>query len=83
MTSVRPGRFRGMNEGEDSTSIGDSFSTGHAGVDAAMATIAALGDADLATHAQTFERAHEALRTALTAPAVDADEGIAPPATEA
>ncbi|MGN6721303.1 MAG: hypothetical protein ACTHJM_01675 [Marmoricola sp.] len=72
-----------MNEGEDATSFGGSFSTGHAGVDEAMAEIAALGDADLATHAQTFERAHDALRTALTAPAAEADEGAAPPAAEA
>ena len=68
-----------MNEVEDTT----TFSTGHPGVDEAMAAIGALGDADLATHAATFERAHETLRTALTAPAVEASEGSAPPATEA
>jgi hypothetical protein len=68
-----------MNEGEDTT----TFSTGHPGVDEAMAAIGALGDSDLATHAATFERAHEALRTALTAPPVEVDEGSAPPASEA
>jgi len=51
-----------MNEGEDST----SFTTGHAEVDQAMAAIGELGDSDLATHAATFERAHDALRRALT-----------------
>lgn len=72
-----------MNEGEDSTSFDGGFSTGHSGVDEAMAAIAALGDADLVTHAQTFERAHDALRAALTAPRVEADEGTAPTASEA
>lgn len=72
-----------MNEGEDSTNVGGSLSTGYAPIDEAMAAIAALGDADLATHAATFERAHDALRTALTAPPVEADEGTAPPAAEA
>lgn len=68
-----------MNEGEDTT----TFSTGHPAVDEVMAAIGALGDADLATHAATFERAHDALRTALTAPAVEAHEGSAPPDSEA
>jgi len=71
-----------MNEGDDSATFGAGFTTGHAAVDEAMAAVAALGDADLATHAETFERAHEVLRTALTAPPVDADEGSAPPAAE-
>lgn len=68
-----------MSDGEDTT----TFSTGHPGVDEAMAAISALGDSDLATHAAAFERAHDALRTALTAPTVQADEGSAPPASEA
>lgn len=58
-----------MNEGEDSS----GFSTGHPAVDEAMAPIGALGDSDLATHAATFERAHEALRAALTAPPTSED----------
>ena len=68
-----------MNAGEDST----GFSTGHARIDEATAAIAALGDADLATHAATFERAHDVLRAALTEPPVELDEGSAPPAAEA
>lgn len=72
MSSVLPGRFRGMDQYEDpgapSNSQNASLSTGHRGVDEAMAAIGALGDADLATHVATFERAHDALRTALTSP---------------
>lgn len=71
-----------MNEGEDSTSVGGTVTTGHAEVDEAVAAIAALGDSDLATHAATFERAHDALRAALTAPSVDV-EGSSPPPAEA
>lgn len=62
-----------MNEGEDSTNVASSFSTGHPGVDEAMAAISDLGDADLATHAATFERAHEALRAALSDTPPDAE----------
>ena len=72
-----------MNEGEDSTTVGGGFNTGHAEVDEAMAAIAGLGESDLATHAAIFERAHDVLRTALTAPLVEVDEGIVPPAAEA
>ena len=63
-----------MNEGEEATTL----NTGHAGVDEAMAAIDALGDADLATHAATFERAHDALREALNA----SDEEDTPPIPE-
>ena len=64
-----------MNEGEEATNL----STGHPGVDEAMAAIGALGDADLATHAATFERAHDALREALNA----SDEEDTAPSPEA
>lgn len=52
-----------MSEGDEVTTL----STGHPGVDEAMAAIGGLGDSDLATHAATFERAHDALREALNA----------------
>lgn len=72
MRSVLPGRFRGMDQHEDagspSSSHSASLNTGHRGVDEAMAAISALGDADPATHVTTFERAHDALRRALTSP---------------
>lgn len=61
-----------MNEGEDAAT---PLRTGHAGVDAAMAAVGALGDEDLATHAATFERAHDALREALNA---SDEEDVAP-----
>lgn len=60
-----------------------SLSTGHRGVDEAMAAIADLGDADLATHVTTFERAHDALRTALTSPTDVSSEEDASPISEA
>ncbi|GAC1386277.1 MAG: hypothetical protein NVSMB48_24790 [Marmoricola sp.] len=60
-----------MNEGDHATPL----STGHAGVDEAMAAIGALGDADLATHVATFERAHDVLREALNA---SDEEDVAP-----
>lgn len=68
-----------MNHGDD---VGD-FSSGHPLVDEAMASIGALGDADLATHVVTFERAHDALRTALTSPEGQPIEEDAPSAAEA
>lgn len=60
-----------------------SLSTGHRGVDEAMAAIAELGDADLATHVTTFERAHDALRNALTSPTDVSSEEEASPISEA
>lgn len=71
-----------MHEGEENVGSGSGVSTGHPGVDAAMAAIETLGDADLATHVATFERAHEALRTALTSPAEVAGEEDAPSTTD-
>ncbi|MGN6162040.1 MAG: hypothetical protein ACTHOG_10115 [Marmoricola sp.] len=58
-----------MTEGDDdSLNTTSAITTGHPVVDEAMAAIGALGDADLATHVATFERAHDALRAALTDP---------------
>lgn len=53
-----------MNEGDHSV----GRTTGHRGIDEAMAAVGALADADLATHVATFERAHDVLRSALTSP---------------
>ena len=67
-----------MDQHEDTASSfggqSASLSTGHRGVDEAVAAIGALGDADLATHVTTFERAHDALRNALTSPTDVASE---------
>lgn len=68
-----------MNEGEHSVGT----STGHPGIDEAMAAVEALGDADLATHVATFERAHDVLRGALTSPTDVTDEEDASPVTRA
>ena len=71
-----------MNEPEstndvttDEASAVVSLQTGHAGVDEAMAAINDLGDADLATHVATFEKAHDVLRGALTSPAEEDTSG--------
>lgn len=61
--------------GHPSSSQGANLTTGHRGVDEAVAAIEALGDADLSTHVTTFERAHDALRNALTSPTDVATDG--------
>lgn len=68
-----------MNEGEHSVGT----STGHRGIDEAMAAVGALGDADLATHVATFERAHDVLRSALTSPTDVTDGEDASPTAQA
>ena len=68
-----------MEQEQDASSL----STGYSGVDEAVAAIGALGDADLATHVATFERAHDALRAALTSPIDGSGEEEAHSATEA
>ncbi|MBD8869272.1 hypothetical protein [Nocardioides donggukensis] len=42
--------------------------TGHAEVDAVLASLSGLEEAEVATHVATFEQAHERLRGALDAP---------------
>lgn len=68
---VPPTALRGVQLGDDSSMPGaETTSTGVAAVDQVLADLDRIDGAPLEEHLAMFERAHDALRSALDAPAV-------------